>query len=64
MTKKEYERTQVRGQDLEGQQGEGEGSGSLLPVVVFCFSKKKCEEIADFLKGQDLLTAREKGEVR
>jgi hypothetical protein len=37
---------------------------SLLPVVIFCFSKKKCEEIADLWSGQDLLTAREKGEVK
>jgi hypothetical protein len=36
----------------------------LLPAVIFCFSKKKCEEIADNLKGQDLLTSREKGSVR
>ena len=56
MTKKEYERTHVRAQEEEGD--------SLLPAVIFSFSKKKCEEIADFLKGQDLLNAKEKGEVR
>ena len=31
---------------------------------MFSFSKAKCEEIADFLMGQDLLTGKEKGEVR
>jgi superfamily II RNA helicase len=55
MTKKQYENTSMRG-------GEEEGD-SLLPVVIFSFSKKKCEEIADFLKSQDLLSAKEKGEV-
>jgi hypothetical protein len=56
MTKKQYENTSIRG-------GESEGD-CLLPVVVFSFSKSKCEEIADFLMGQDLLTGKEKGEVR
>ena len=35
----------------------------LLPVVVFTFSKKKCEEAADFLNSQDLLSEKEKREV-
>ena len=56
MSKKEYGRTVVRADAADGE--------ALLPVVVFCFSKKKCEEIADFFGGQDLLDAREKGEVR
>jgi hypothetical protein len=56
MTKKQYENTSIRG-------GESDGD-CLLPVVVFSFSKSKCEEIADFLMGQDLLTGKEKGEVR
>ena len=30
----------------------------LLPVVVFSFSKKKCDEIADFMGGQNFLTAK------
>ena len=38
--------------------------GGLLPAIIFSFSKKKCEEIADHFVSQDLLTAREKGEVR
>ena len=60
MTRAEYERQEVRSADDEDEDGEG----GLLPVVVFCFSKKKCEEIVDFFKGQDLLAARAKGEVR
>ena len=36
---------------------------SLLPVVVFVFSKRKCEEYADTLSGTDLSTAKEKSEV-
>lgn len=59
MTKKEYLATAIRGSDDE----EENDGGGLLPVVVFCFSKKRCEEIADFLKGQDMLTQREKGKV-
>jgi hypothetical protein len=55
MTKKQYENTSIRGGETEGD--------CLLPVVVFSFSKAKCEEIADFLMGQDLLTGKEKGEV-
>lgn len=34
-----------------------------LPVVVFSFSKRKCEEYADSLRGQDLCVASEKSEV-
>lgn len=36
---------------------------SLLPVVVFTFSKKKCEENAGSLSGTDLCSASEKSEV-
>lgn len=61
MTKKEYLATHIRGDENEL---ENEEQSGLLPVVVFSFSKKKCEEIADYLSGQDLLTAREKGQVR
>lgn len=35
----------------------------LLPVVVFSFSKKKCEEYADNLPNTDLCTASEKSEI-
>ena len=59
ITKKEYERMHVR----ESEDDEEEDLG-LLPAVVFSFSKRKCEEIADHCRGLDLLTAREKGEVR
>ena len=61
VSKKEYERLHVRAEEEEGLEPD---EGALLPVVVFCFSKKKCEEIADHLGGQDLLTAREKNHVR
>ena len=37
MTRREYENTHVRG-DEDEEDGDG---GGLLPVVVFCFSKKK-----------------------
>lgn len=60
MTKKEYQQQQIRGSDDEE---EGSSCG-LLPVVVFSFSQKKCEEIADFLGGQDLINAIEKSEVQ
>ncbi|RYH20621.1 hypothetical protein EON65_22965 [archaeon] len=59
--KAEYEKIEVRGSE-----NEPEVSGSqigLLPVVIFSFSKKKCEELADYFKGQDMLTNREKGRV-
>lgn len=58
MSRREYESLEVRGSDEE------ELEGGLLPVVVFCFSKKKCEEIIDFFKGQDLISAKEKSEVK
>ncbi|KAJ3353531.1 hypothetical protein GGF32_002946, partial [Allomyces javanicus] len=35
----------------------------LLPVVVFTFSKKKCEEYADCMSSVDLLSAAEKSDV-
>lgn len=35
----------------------------LLPCVVFNFSKKKCEECADFLGSEDLNSARERSAV-
>jgi antiviral helicase SKI2 len=36
----------------------------LTPTVVFCFSKKKCEEIADMLRSLDLNTAKERSSVQ
>lgn len=36
---------------------------NLLPVVVFTFSKKKCEENAGTLTNQDLSTSVEKSEI-
>lgn len=48
LTKREYEQTYIRGDDDEE---EAIDEGGLLPVVVFSFSKKKCEEIANFLSG-------------
>ncbi|AET38750.1 SKI complex RNA helicase subunit SKI2 Ecym_3257 [Eremothecium cymbalariae DBVPG len=35
----------------------------LLPVVIFVFSKKRCEEYADFLESTDFSTAKEKSQV-
>jgi antiviral helicase SKI2 len=35
----------------------------ILPVVIFTFSKKRCEEYADTLSNIDLLTAKDKSEV-
>lgn len=35
----------------------------LLPVVVFCFSKKKCEDFAYGLKAVDLTTVKEKNDA-
>ena len=64
MTKKEYERTEYLAEENHRASSVTMGAGCLLPVVVFCFSKKKCEEIADYFKGQDLLTANEKYIVR
>lgn len=60
MSKKEYEGAHYRASEDEP---EGDAAG-LLPVVIFSFSKKKCEENADYCRGLDLLVAREKGEVR
>lgn len=59
MSQKEYEAQEFRAEDDEAESGES----GLLPVVVFSFSKKKCEEISGFLNGQDLLTKKEKGRV-
>lgn len=36
---------------------------SLLPVVIFTFSKKRCEENAGTLTNADLSTAKEKSEI-
>ncbi len=58
ISKKEWESTHIRGSEEEA-----EGTGGLLPVIIFSFSKRKCEEIVDFFSSQDLLNAREKGEV-
>jgi len=38
--------------------------GDLLPMVVFIFSRKRCDETAVILQSIDLTTAREKGEIR
>nr|GLL30960.1 DExH-box ATP-dependent RNA helicase DExH11 isoform X2 [Ipomoea trifida] len=37
---------------------------SLLPVVIFCFSKTRCDKSADNLPGTDLTTSSEKSEIR
>lgn len=55
MTKREYENSSIKGGGVTGD--------SLLPVVVFNFSKKKCDEAADFLSSQDFITGAEKAEV-
>eukprot|EP01040_Poterioochromonas_malhamensis_P007703 gene7704-8318_t len=60
MSKKEYESTEFRGDENEAA---ATGEIGLLPVVVFSFSKKRCEELADFFKGQDFLTQKEKSRV-
>lgn len=36
---------------------------TLLPAVIFVFSKKKCEEYADTLQSTDFCTAKEKSEI-
>ncbi|XP_073304580.1 DExH-box ATP-dependent RNA helicase DExH11 isoform X1 [Primulina huaijiensis] len=36
----------------------------LLPVVIFCFSKNRCDKSADNLTGTDLTTGSEKSEIR
>jgi antiviral helicase SKI2 len=59
VTRKEYYSTDVRGSDDENENT----FGGLLPVVIFSFSKRKCEEVADFFSAQDLLIEREKWEV-
>ncbi|KAM0953407.1 putative RNA helicase [Dioscorea sansibarensis] len=37
---------------------------SLLPVVIFCFSKNRCDKSADNMSGTDLTTNSEKSEIR
>ncbi|XP_012837516.1 PREDICTED: ATP-dependent RNA helicase SKI2 isoform X3 [Erythranthe guttata] len=37
---------------------------SLLPVVIFCFSKNRCDRSADNLTGTDLTSSSEKSEIR
>ncbi|XP_050138547.1 DExH-box ATP-dependent RNA helicase DExH11-like isoform X1 [Malus sylvestris] len=37
---------------------------SLLPVVVFCFSKIRCDKSADSMYGTDLTSSSEKSEIR
>uniref|UniRef100_A0A1D1YRD5 Helicase SKI2W n=1 Tax=Anthurium amnicola TaxID=1678845 RepID=A0A1D1YRD5_9ARAE len=37
---------------------------SLLPVVIFCFSKNRCDRSADFITGIDLTSSSEKSEIR
>ncbi|KAI8523660.1 hypothetical protein RHMOL_Rhmol13G0090800 [Rhododendron molle] len=37
---------------------------SLLPVVIFCFSKNRCDKSADNLTGIDLTSSSEKSEIR
>lgn len=37
---------------------------SLLPVVIFCFSKNRCDRSADNMTGTDLTTSSEKSEIR
>lgn len=61
ISKKDYEK---QAKDVRGSEAEPEkNANGLLPVVVFSFSKKKCEEIADYIKGQDYLHATEKALV-
>lgn len=62
MSKQEYDSMQVRGSEDEAEQASADGG--LLPAIIFCFSKKKCEDIADNLKGMNLITHREKAEVK
>jgi antiviral helicase SKI2 len=59
LSQREYEQQQVRGDE---QEADGEGGG-LLPCIVFCFSKRRCEDIADNLSSLQLLTARETAEA-
>ncbi|KAM6578144.1 hypothetical protein CsatB_029981 [Cannabis sativa] len=37
---------------------------SLLPVVIFCFSKNRCDKSADSMTGTDLTSSSEKSEIR
>lgn len=37
---------------------------SLLPVVIFCFSKNRCDKSADNMTGMDLTSNSEKSEIR
>ncbi|KAF8396881.1 hypothetical protein HHK36_018516 [Tetracentron sinense] len=37
---------------------------SLLPVIIFCFSKNRCDKSADNLSGTDLTSSSEKSEIR
>ncbi|KAL2332921.1 hypothetical protein Fmac_014134 [Flemingia macrophylla] len=37
---------------------------SLLPVVIFCFSKNRCDKSADSMTGTDLTSSKEKSEIR
>lgn len=37
---------------------------SLLPVVIFCFSKNRCDKSADKMTGTDLTSSSEKSEIR
>lgn len=36
----------------------------LMQVVIFCFSKTRCDKSADNLPGTDLTTSSEKSEIR
>jgi antiviral helicase SKI2 len=60
LSRKEYESMHVR----ESEEEEEADPSGMLPVVVFSFSKRRCEEIADYCRGTDLLSAREQAEVR
>ncbi|KAI3765479.1 hypothetical protein L2E82_15514 [Cichorium intybus] len=40
------------------------GKTSLLPVVIFCFSKNRCDKSADNLRETDLTNRSEKSEIR
>ncbi|GAV74483.1 DEAD domain-containing protein/Helicase_C domain-containing protein/DSHCT domain-containing protein/rRNA_proc-arch domain-containing protein [Cephalotus follicularis] len=37
---------------------------SLLPVIIFCFSKNRCDKYADSIQGTDLTSNSEKSEIR
>ena len=38
-------------------------SKELLPAIVFAFSKKRCDTLADFIRSSDLTSAKEKHEI-